>query len=135
MTPITAVDHASIKKVTDGIDLFPRTQPLLTWQRSDKLHTGLLERRIWEEIIIRRNKNGKTSNVDLGRITGGTIQKGTSGTSVGWSQVEVVVNELPPLHHRQGKVSVEIVLTFVDILRNYSWIRERSPVNWIKVTL
>ena len=83
MTPITAVDHTSVKKVTDGIDLFPRTQPLLTWQRSDKLHTGLLEGRMWEEIISRRNKNGIAANILLGRITGGTIQKGTSGTSVG----------------------------------------------------
>ena len=116
MTPITAVDHASIKKVTDGIDLFPWTQPLLTWQRSDKLHTGLLEGRMWEEIICRRNKDGITANVFLGRITGGTIQKRTSRSSVGWGQVEVVVNELTPLHHRQGKVSVEIFLAFMNVL-------------------
>ena len=116
MTPITAVDHASIKKMTDGVDLFPGPQPLLTWQRSDKLHTGLLEGRMWEEIICRRNKDGITANVFLGRVTGGTIQKRTSRTCVGWGQVEVVVNELTPLHHSQGKVSVEIFLAFVNVL-------------------
>ena len=116
MTTITAVHHTSIKKVTDGIDLLPGTQPLLTWQRSDKLHTDLLEGRIWEEIVVRRNKNGKTANVDLGRVTGGTIQKRTSRTCVGWGQVEVVVNELTPLHHRKGKVSVEVFLAFMNVL-------------------
>ena len=71
---------------------------------------------MWEEIICRRNKDGITANVFLGRVTGGTIQKRTSGTCVGWGKVEVMVNELTPLHHRQGKVSVEIFLAFVNVL-------------------
>ena len=102
---VAPVHHAPVQEVSHEVELLPGAGPLLTGEGSDEPHAAPASV-AGEELVLLGDEDGKAGEVKEGGVAVPALQHRVVGALVLRRVGEVVVDELPPLHHHQIELVV-----------------------------
>jgi len=76
-----------------------------------------------------RNQDREAGRMIRTRVACLAVKDAVIETSWDWSQDQVMINELPPLHHGQGELGVRCSLGSVDVTRHFPGVGKRGAMD------